>query len=419
MQKFGLNRCVRQWIMLGALCAMLLGGCALGTPTPEPVTITFAHINFDQEWYAALLQEFNKEYPHITVELKSVEPRDWYSQRGREGADVFAHMDWAMRDLVERGQVMELDAFVEQQESIDLQDFYPGVREHFALNGKTWAIPAGLDIMVLFYHQDLFDEYGVPYPQDGWTLQDFEQMLAGLRDPQTNVFGYAPIDLTLETLLVVYQHGGKLVDSLQTPTQVLFDEPSTIEALDWYFDLMHEYDLIPTPDEIRSFGGSRDSHVYYGFATGHVGSWIGELSQAGGRYWPSEWNMNWGMAALPRGANQATIAQVEGYFVSAETEHPEACWKWIEFLSRQIPERLAPTRKSIVESELYEAQVGLGVATMIRTSLAGELLMEPMEAPPALEADLALFGQAMQSIADGESTVEEAIFWIEQESQFK
>jgi len=37
----------------------------------------------------------------------------------------------------------------------------------------VWAIPAGVDMLVMFYNQDLFDQYDVPYPEVGWTWGDF------------------------------------------------------------------------------------------------------------------------------------------------------------------------------------------------------------------------------------------------------
>jgi hypothetical protein len=38
-----------------------------------------------------------------------------------------------------------LDPFIEQDESFDLSDFYPATLETFTIEGKTWAIPYGVD----------------------------------------------------------------------------------------------------------------------------------------------------------------------------------------------------------------------------------------------------------------------------------
>ena len=61
----------------------------------------------------------------------------------------------------------------------------------YAVEGKTWAIPSGMNPLVVYYNQDLFDQYGVPYPENGWTWDDFLSVALAIRDPEAGVFGYA------------------------------------------------------------------------------------------------------------------------------------------------------------------------------------------------------------------------------------
>lgn len=419
VRRLSVSRCKRDLLKACAIAGLLFlslsSGCVKGTPTPEPVTITFAHLSLDEDHYAALVQEFNERYPYVTVELKPIQPRDWWrGQRGPDEVDVFTTFDGALSELQKQGSILELDAFVEQDMSFELADFYPGTIEHLTVEGKTWAVPAGLDITVMFYNQDLFDRYDVPYPEAGWTWDDFMNIVLALRDPQANVFGYASPDLVLDALLFIYEHGGRIADDLKNPSRITFNDLENIEALEWYFKLMHEYDAIPTPDEERTFGGNRQGHVYYGFAQGKVGMWTGAFSQWGGRYWPTEWDMRWGIVPLPRDVRAVTVCSVEGYFISAQTEHPRACWQWIAFLSRQMPERLVPARKSLVESEAYEQRVSSGIVVAVRQSVEGELLMAPTNAPEELTQAFEAFGEAIEEVANERSTPLEAMEWAQQ-----
>jgi ABC-type glycerol-3-phosphate transport system substrate-binding protein len=153
----------RSGLICAAICLLVVpfSGCRGGViPTPEPVTIVFAHSGFDAEYYEALIQEFSENYPYITVELVSSDTGD---------ADVFVDSQFALSELREQGNVLSLDPFIEQDASFDLFDFYPGTVELFTSQEEVWAIPAGVDVMVMFYNQDLFDQYGVPYPEVGWT----------------------------------------------------------------------------------------------------------------------------------------------------------------------------------------------------------------------------------------------------------
>ena len=400
------------------LLCLLLGlhaGCARATPTPEPVTISFAHADTDTETYQQLVQEFNERYPYITVELR---PKRWDMLGGLSDndADIFVTSQFALNWLHEQGDVLNLTPFIEQDESFAVADFYPGTVGLFTREGKTWAIPAGVDMMVMYYNQDLFDQYNVPYPEIGWTWDDFLSIAAGLRDPEANVFGYAPNDALFDPLVFIYQHGGRIFDDLQNPTRTTFDDPLTIKALEWYVKLIHEYDVAPDPEQAREAFGA-GGNIQNGIYLGKVGLWTGMLSDRGGRFWPAEWNMRWGIVPLPRDEQPATLTMVEGIFISSQTPHPDACWQWVAFLSKQIPNRQTPARKSLAESTTYEQLVGGDVAAVARASMENTLLLSPKLAE--FEQALGIFGQALDAIINQRSTPQEAMNWAQEQSTFK
>jgi ABC-type glycerol-3-phosphate transport system substrate-binding protein len=385
-------------------------------PTPEPVTILFAHSGSDAE-YEALVQGFHERHPHITVELRT--RRSFPFQQGNPDADVFVSSSFALSELRERGDVLSLDPFIEQDASFDLSDFYPGTVEAFTSEGRVWAIPAGVDMLVMFYNQDLFDQYDVPYPEVGWTWVDFLDKALALRDPEASVFGYAPTDRIYDAVSFIYQHGGRLFDDLQNPTRPTFDDPLTIEALEWYAKLIREYNVAPTQQQLydEDLGGAGSAVV--GVYLNKVGLWTGWLSERGGgkgsETWPGEWKMRWGMAPLPRDAQSATLMSVEGYFVSSQAQHPDACWRWISFLSEQTSHRLTPVRKSLAESAAYEQQVGSDVAAVARASMESAMLPSPRLVE--FGGVWGIFWRALDEIIGGRSTPEEAMISAQQEAE--
>ena len=72
-----------------------------------------------------------------------------------------------------------------------------------------------------------------------------------------------------------------------------------------------------------------------------------------------------GVASLPVGAggNLAAYTSVVGYFISAHTGAPQACWQWLTYLTAQ-PEadEASPVRRSVVQSEAFRDRVGAGRA---------------------------------------------------------
>ncbi|MBN1579739.1 MAG: sugar ABC transporter substrate-binding protein [Anaerolineae bacterium] len=393
----------------------VFAGCARATPTPEPVMLSFAFPDWDTEHYRRMLQEFNELYPYITIELQP-KKGDILGGIGAGNADAFVSSQFAQIWLKDQGNVLNLTPLVEQDNTFNASDFYPGAIDLYTSEGSIWGIPVGVDLMVMYYNQDLFDQAGVSYPQAGWTWDDFLAAAMSIRDPEADIFGYmgdyenfGPFDV----LTFIYQHGGRIFDDLQDPTRTAFDDPLTIEALEWYVDLMFDYNVIPTSMQTREAFGSRGS-LWRGVQLERLGMWTGMLSER-----KSDWmeGLRVGIAPLPVDRNPATLTLIEGYFISAQTEHPDACWTWISFLSQRIPLRSIPVRKSLTESSEFEQQVGRDIATVSRRSMENALMLSPELAE--FEEALNVFTQAFESILQGQSTPLEAMTWAQQESQFK
>lgn len=390
-------------------------GCERATPAPDPVTIAFAHPNVDEEHYEPLVQEFNRTHLDVTVELH---PMVWdqLNDLSAEDADVFVAGASALDVLQEQGGILSLDPFIEQDKSFDLADFYPGALELLTSEGKTWAIPAGVDVNVMYYNQDLFDQHGLPYPEIGWTWVEFLNSALAISDPDAGIFGYTTTPGYVDAALFIYQHGGRIVDDPRYPTQTTFDEPATIEALEWYAKLFHEHQVAPTPAQARKAFGGGQYASYDGLRHGKVGMWVLWLSERGGMGWPVEWFVNWGVAPLPRDAQTATIASLEGYAISSEAERPDACWEWILFLSEQVTYRLMPARQSLAGSAAYEQLAGERVAAVARASMEDAMLVSP-SAWTEFEESMTIFWRGIDAIVKGDATPEEAMDRAQREAE--
>jgi ABC-type glycerol-3-phosphate transport system substrate-binding protein len=301
-------------------------------------------------------------------------------------------------------------------EGFDLSDVYPGTVDVLSREGKTWAIPFGADVVVMYYNKDLFDEYNVPYPQIGWTWEDFLERAVALRDPDAFVFGYGPPPDAGDTMFFIYQHGGRLFEDPEIATRATFDDPLTIEALEWYARLVHDYDAAPSLNQASRVWGEGSYSIYEGIRLGKVGMWMGELSERGGLTWPVKWKMEWGMVPLPSDAQSWTIAVVEGYAISSGTEHHDACWEWIAWLSEQEPYRLMPARRSLAESSAYEDRVGAEVAAVARASMEHAFVLTLPADLDQHEGAVETFEDALEDILQGRKTPLEAMTEAQQKA---
>jgi ABC-type glycerol-3-phosphate transport system substrate-binding protein len=162
------------------------------------------------------------------------------------------------------------------------------------------------------------------------------------------------------------------MDDWHNPTRLTLDEPLTVEAVEWYARLFYEHGVAPTtPQAIRAFGG-RYNQEYYGITQGKAGMWMGVFSEREGLVWPAPWEFASGMVTLPREAVSSTFGGAEIYVISAKTEQPQAAWQWLSFLSKQLPNREAPARRSLLESDAFVQQVGEQAAATLRAALSSD-----------------------------------------------
>ncbi|MBL7199500.1 MAG: sugar ABC transporter substrate-binding protein [Anaerolineae bacterium] len=407
-------------LLVAYLCVLAPGCSVLArlTPTPplEPVRVRFAFHPSQQGYYEPLIAMFNEEHPDITVEPRTTRTQDTLRSllRDREAdAYVLYAYDDQFAQLYEQGDLLNLTPLIEQDERFDLSDFNPGVVGACRREGEMWAIPFGVNLMVMYYNKDLFDRYGVPYPEMSWTWDDFVSAALLLRDPDEGIYGCAA-DGNM-TIPLVYQHGGRLLDDWENPTRTTFDDPLTIEALEWYAELIHDYDVIPTPEEANRLYG-RDGAPAYVFWRGKAAMYLGSINDRGGESWGggARWQMEWGMVPLPRDERAATIGFVEALVLSSDIAHPEAGWKWIKFLSAQMPQWTMPARRSSIGSSAYVEQVGPEVAAVGRASIEDVLIVSSVHTQ--LGEAFQGYTQAVEDITSGETAPMEAMLQAQERS---
>ena len=177
-------------------------------------------------------------------------------------------------------------------------------------------------------------------------------------EPRSNVLAL------YEPLWFILSHGGRIEDDWDEPSQLVLDDPLTLEALQWYADLIYKYNVAPTAEQAETYGRSLNqpliAPVDMGFANGQIGMLMGRFSERGGLYYYGGpgWTRPWGMVTMPQDVQPVTLAMGEGLAISAETEFPEACWAWISFVSHKLPNRMAPARRSLVELAAFDQKVG-------------------------------------------------------------
>jgi ABC-type glycerol-3-phosphate transport system substrate-binding protein len=124
--------------------------------------------------------------------------------------------------------------------------------------------------------------------------------------------------------------------------------------------------------------------------------------------------MNWGMVPLPRDERASTLGFGMAYAASADSQHPEACWEWMVYLSEQISPFVMPARRSLAESAEYTNQVGAEAAAVARASIEDALIVPDIQMI-GLQDEADRFGETLIEIVNGNVTALEALTALQRE----
>jgi len=352
-------------------CVLFLTSCGQSIDSSSSTIITVACFSHEMDDYLTSADGFTKIHPDIEVRLRKVDETYGMNSDGiqklAEMADTFVWFNASIPEGARLGLLHDLQPYL----ASDTSDFTPALLDAFRWQDGLYALPVGYDLPVIYYDKSLFDVAAVPYPQEGWTWQDFlttAQKLTVRQGEQVIQYGYADLS-AMAPVAFVYQHGGALTSSDEGDTLLpvpSLNDPRTAEALQWYIDLALYHGVMPNPaqvgpGEIRSL-----------IAKGQVAMWSDWVAHpTGGR---KETFSTTGMVPLPGDVIEAVPIAVKGYAVSSGTRHPHASWLWIEYLSRQsdvksVGDHWIPARSS-VENNIETWADDKETAQTVRYSLA-------------------------------------------------
>ncbi|MHB1356428.1 MAG: extracellular solute-binding protein [Anaerolineae bacterium] len=299
--------------------------------------------------YKALATEFHEQNPHITVKLV---PLTWEQLPAitAKDFDVLLLQNSSYSGYINKGILRSLEPWMSLTDKAWTDDYPPTVSKPFERNGELWAIPWALDPVILYYNKDLFSQYGVEAPKQGWTWSDFLEKADAITDAENGIYGAVIVNAYALVPGIVYQHGGQLFDDWNQASRATFDDPRNVEALSWLQSLIYEYKVMPTYAEVVRKYGSGMFAVTAGINKGLFGMWTGQYIERGGASWGTDytWKMSWGAAPLPRDVQVATLAGAYLLGISSQAADADACWQWLAYLSKQPPPDLfLPARTSL------------------------------------------------------------------------
>lgn len=326
-----------------------------------PVQIVYQDWNTDwfQPMAQQMLEEFHATHPHIRV-FFTPDPDNLPEQmltdmQAGTAPDVFQGCCAHFPTWAQKGYTLDLRPYVAADlDQATIDDWNPAqYKAFFTRDGRQYGLPKYHGALALYYNKDLFDAYGVDYPDESWDHDDYLAAMQHLThdqdgDGQTDLWG-SMIDVSWDRIQVhVNAWGGHFVNP-DDPSDCLMNKPEAMAAMEWLRARMWDDRVMATNLDVQNVS-TRQAFINEKIAMVEDGSWALKDILSGATF-------RIGVAPLPAGPERrVTLATTDGFGIYAGTKHPDESWELVKFLISKDYGRamaranfLQPARASLVD----------------------------------------------------------------------
>lgn len=178
---------MKRWsaVLLCMIVAAWMGGaCSNKEAVKDPVTLTVLSASGTTEFNKAYGDTYRQKYPHVTLRVinynqheafKSID--DLIKVIHDVQPDIVELYSFHLVQLVEKGQLVELDSYI-QQSSFDIDNMYAPVIDALRNNGdgRLYGLTPYYPGSALYYNKTLFDLNHIPIPSGGVTWEEMIDM---------------------------------------------------------------------------------------------------------------------------------------------------------------------------------------------------------------------------------------------------
>jgi multiple sugar transport system substrate-binding protein len=341
-------------VLLPAVLALPAAACS-GPDTGGPVEVVFpgSAVGAEAEVLQRQLVRFMDEHPDIrVVQRRTPDAADqrhqlyvqWLNAGASQPDILQLDVVWTP-EFAAAGWILPLERFAP-----DTAAYLPASLEADRWDGRLYALPWFIDVGMLYWRTDLMGEPPT-------SLVELRRTAERARDRGDVEHGFVWQGARYEGLVTVFlEHVGAFGGSLMgADGSVHVDEEPAVRALTWMRDAVWDVRTVP-----RATLTWHEEETRFAFQNGQA---------AFMRNWPYAWSLLEGdedsrvaghvgiapMPGMPGGAPTAALGGGQ-LAINANTDHPEAAWAVIEYLTRpaQMLERAAVVGQYPARAALYD-----------------------------------------------------------------
>lgn len=300
-----------------------------------------------------IAKKFEESHPGTKVQVEAY--ADGFDQKLAAGFGAANPPDvMYMWDFPTYHQSLEpLDSYASKDEDLNIDDFYQGLFNYGKIDNQLYGIPAGFTTRVVYYNKKMFDDAGIPYPSDGWTWTEFQEIAQKLTDKSKKQYGFgvrAEND-TYDLQGFVWSNGGSFISEDGTTIEGYMNSKETAEAIQMLGDMLKNGSAVLT-------GGKGQQSGEDIFKAGKIAMWESGI-------WPlesfREAGIDVGTVEMPafEGKPVKGVLAESALSIAKDSKNKDLAWEFIKFYvsDEAIKMRVAdlPVRVSVV-NELKKDQ---------------------------------------------------------------
>jgi|GEM_PF-2904543 len=337
---------------------------------------------------------------------------------------IFTFSDKLLEHVLNNNWIVPLDDYI-AADGYSLETYHQAILDHIRKvgNGKIYGLSPTYDSMVLYYNKSLFDQYGIPYPEDFMTWQEILQVAERFSGDEPGFYwneNAAPYDLiryfgAVEGLSMLSGHPGQ--------ERIVLNTESWKEILEFVVNGIRSgairyknvYGGHMTSDDLLS-----GQNLYLDGAAAMTVDWYG-LSYILSNNELLNHKFDWGMVAGPVSERNPSATQhlmINNLFsIYAKSQVKDQAWSFIKFINSDQFAQLQPYQPSMLMARNLERNTKVDPAVFTRLELMkNEALFETLRLPGGFMGHFeALLDEQIRMLVNGEQSIEEALSWIEQQ----
>lgn len=309
----------------------------------------------------------HEKYPNITVTIENTNWTSYWTKLPVELASgnapdlIYMHFSRAS-DYT--NSMLSISDYIEKDEDINIDDFYSGILDSFIFDDQVYALPYDFGPYIMYYNKDLFDKYGVEYPDENTTWEEFKDKCKQLtQDGNYGTVFASSLDYYDPQVLSL---GGEIINE-KGEFDITGDK--TTAALQSLADLINVDKVAPKIADTANTVWNWEQ-----FEGGNIGMMID--GPWGATNVTNYCDFNVGYSIIPKAEKQVTTINGSALAVTSESKHPKEAYQALEVLTSPEAQKLLaengralPSRDSVRES-YYESTSELeGLEDAIKKSI--------------------------------------------------